>query len=750
MAIQPSIHWINNQTRLNAQNMNTIGNAIDEIGFELYGDNNNGLVNTVEVHNGWFIGDPQVNNSGVFTQLRQLGQALLTPTYNTTTNQVWASGTYNYNDILTHPTAIPDTENTADWNTGHSVAIDPVELRLFSNSGELQRSVLGAPSAADNVGESYVDALARTIRWNYTRLTDIGSIYRREGIYFNNDANTAPYIRADKESGRYSGLRMLTPSIRIAPNNDIDGNVYLTASESLTTLGSASSAVQIGKSNLLKVDNTSNEVYSTTFLPMYNTSTIGSASLPWESIRSINHHVNNLDVNTKAVIAKLEVTNTTLLKDKVTIEKNGLSVTGDTDVTGAITTNDNLEVAKQANIQTLVANTADIKDAEGNYIQGTNLSSVVVYKTLKDEETRALAAEKVLTDNLAKEVQDRIDDVNAEQHRAETAELKLTNDLASETANRIKADNEVTAAYKKADSDLETKIIGNADDTVEDNTLNGVINYAVAEDEKITAAYTAKDSELQGKIDAINIALSYLADKNVIVSNPDFQYTSSTNIGTVEVGTELTPKYQLQFTAGQYEYGPNPTGVTATSYKVTFNNETLETASGTFSTTVHVTDDMSLTLSAVCKYSDGAVPKNNLGLDYADGKIVSKTVTRQRTLKGYRQAFAGGLSSKDTAIAELDIRGLSGKGATTKVFDVEIDKNATRVVVAFPNSWGTLKSALDVNDSSKNIVTSFGTPEVVSVSGVTAGEDLMDYKVYVMDFASAYGGSGNTYKITIG
>ena len=205
MAIQPSIHWVNNQTRLNAQNMNTIGNAIDEIGFELYGDNNNGLVNTVEVHNGWFIGDPQVDNSGVFTQLRQLGQALLTPTYNTTTNQVWASGTYNYNDILTHPTPIPDTENTADWKTEHSVAIDPVELRLFSNSGELQRSVLGAPSAADNVGESYVDALARTIRWNYTRLTDIGSIYRREGIYFNNDANTAPYIRADKEGGRYSG-----------------------------------------------------------------------------------------------------------------------------------------------------------------------------------------------------------------------------------------------------------------------------------------------------------------------------------------------------------------------------------------------------------------------------------------------------------------------------------------------------------------------------------------------------------------
>lgn len=762
MAIQPSIHWINNQTRLNAQNMNTIGNAIDEIGFELYGDNNNGLVNTVEVHNGWFIGDPQVNNSGVFTQLRQLGQALLTPTYNTTTNQVWASGTYNYNDILTHPTPIPDTENTADWNTGHSVAIDPVELRLFSNSGELQRSVLGAPSVADNVGESYIDALARTIRWNYTRVTDIGSIYRREGIYFNNDANTAPYIRADRESGRYSGLRMLTPSIRIAPNNDIDGNVYLTASESLTTLGSASSTVQIGKSNLLKVDNTSSEVYSTTFLPMYNTSTIGSASLPWESIRSINLHVNNLDVNTKAVIAKLEVTGTASFKDKVTIENNGLSVTGDTDVTGAlettgaltvggittlkdkvkidkggievhgatqlknslevtngatlnstlrvkgtstlediltvsgaITANDNLSVAKEASIKTLVANTADVKDSSGNYVQGTNPSSVVVIGTDADSNT-----------------------------------------FKGEIKARKAADEQLAKDYAAADETLQKTIVGNDTDTIEDNTLRGVINYANSE------------------IASIRDLLDALEDTDVITAQPSV--TLSTKNGTVdtvkawEVGSDVTPKYSITFNAGTYQYGPSPTGCTAQTWYAKFGSVEKNTKTGTFDS-VHVLDDTSIQLEVNCTYSDGGVPLSDLGREIPNSRIKAGTTAKKTaTLTGFRQAFAGGMTSKTTELNSANIRLLSAKGSNTKSFDVSITKDAIRVVVAFPASWGALTKALDVNDSSKNIVTSFGTAQTEKVSGATAGQDEIDYKVYIMDFASAYGGSGNTYKITIG
>lgn len=626
-------YWVNNQTRLNATNMNSMSDAINAIVEQLYGvDGDSGLVRTVDTHRMYFEGEANVANSGVFKQIGQLGKVVLTPIFCDGNDKVQA---YNYDAIRNYEITLPNVSRYNWWNVGPDNAIESsnptVKLSLgVSGNDSTPRSLVGND-------DSFIKKLADNSVDIFNRVELMGKTYRPKGIFFNPSYNSFN-----------PGGAVKTQVI------EAEGNDTLRVTTGIFSVGNGSTALQIAQNE--KSD-----------------SWLGYG----KDIRINNGlvYIGTEDVNSTV----------TITPNSGTALRGSLSVTGATtlsstlSVTGAITTNDNLEVTKQANIQTLVANTADIKDAKGNYVQGTNLSSVVVYKTLKDEETRALAAE-----------------------------LKLTNDLASETANRVEADNQITAAY------------------------------------------TAKDSELQDKIDAINTALSYLADKDVIVSNPDFQYTSSTNIGTVEVGTELTPKYQLQFTAGQYEYGPNPTGVTATSYKVTFNNETLETASGTFSTTVHVTDDMSLTLSAVCKYSDGAVPKNNLGLDYADGKIVSKTVTRQRTLKGYRQAFAGGLSSKDTAIAELDIRGLSGKGATTKVFDVKIDKNATRVVVAFPNSWGTLKSALDVNDSSKNIVTSFGTPEVVSVSGVTAGEDLMDYKVYVMDFASAYGGSGNTYKITIG
>ena len=368
-----------------------------------------------------------------------------------------------------------------------------------------------------------------------------------------------------------------------------------------------------------------------------------------------------------------------------------------------------------------------------------------IVKQLLDEKDARTNADKAInkaafgTEVTPSDIDDTSNDTNKHS---------LQKQLDTEIDNREKADEQITEAYKKADDELELKIIGNADDTVEDNTLNGVINYAVEEDKKITAAYTAKDAELQTDIDAINLALSYLADKDVIATEPSFRFSSS-NVTTVEVGTNITPNFNITFDDGTYEYGPDPTGSKASGYEVTFNGESLTTSSGTF-TAVHVTDSTSLTLSAKCTYTDGNTPKNNLGLDYVAGKIVGATKTITKTLKGFRQAFAGGLASKDTDIKKLDIRALTGKGATAKSFDVIIDKDTTRVVVAFPDSWGTLKTALDVNDSSKNIVTSFGTPETIEVSGATESQDLMNYKVYVMDFASAYGGSGNTYKITIG
>ena len=306
--------------------------------------------------------------------------------------------------------------------------------------------------------------------------------------------------------------------------------------------------------------------------------------------------------------------------------------------------------------------------------------------------------------------------LDAEQQRAEAAEKELTDALTTESLAR----------------------------TSEDEAINLALNNEVTN-------RTNADTQLQTDIDAINLALSYLADKDVITAEPSFAFSSS-NVAAVEVGTNIEPNYSIAFDAGKYEYGPNPTGSNASGCVVTFNGESLASNTGSFKS-VHVEDETSIVLSAECTYSDGSIPKNNLGLDYPEGKIIGATKTITRTLKGYRQAFAGGSESKDTPITEIyskAIRALNPKGNNKKTFDITISASDIRVIIAFPSGWGILKTVLDVNDSNKNIVSAFGEYRNTDVSGATEGQDVMEYKLYTMDFASAYGGSGNTYKVTIG
>lgn len=809
MAIEyKPIRWINNQTRLNAKNMNDISGAIDEIVYVLDGDNNNGLINQVDKHEIEIYGDG-IENHGINTLISQLGRAVLTPNFDNRDNKP-----YSFDTIHEHEIKLPVVKNYG-WADTSDGSTD------FTSTSNSLNSLLGTDTRS-----GLIDILAEHICWGYEQFRQIGNVYRPTSIQFatgqsiatdnvgNIAVNVSGKFGVTSETLTYTsgGAKVLNHSgdtLGIFDNKVIiknDGSIDTSGG----TINTQGGSISCGDISAQRID-------SNSVIPNLNNEyNLGSDDKRWANITSLNGTVDTLKVidlttntlsgvtlkgsivpdktNTYALGASdkvfktgyfnqikatdVEVSNNIKSKTLVateSIEAPDASITNIENETFKSTTSDivNLSVESEevveSDVQTLRVSGSAAVGTDDNPIQGTNKSSVVVYKTLKDEESRALAAEKVLTDNLAKEVQDRIDDVGAEQQRAEKAEQQLTADLADETKNRTAADDTLTTAldnettarknaddkiisdYKKADADLETKIIGDADDTVEDNTLNGVINYAVAEDEKITAAYTAKDAELQTDIDAINLALSYLADKDVITAAPTFKFSSS-NVTTVEVGTNITPNFNITFNDGTYEYGPDPTGSEASGYEVTFGDESLDTSSGSF-TAVHVTDSTSMTLTAKCTYTDGNTPKNNLGLDYVDGKIVGATTTITRTLKGYRQAFGGGSESKDIAVSSItsnDVRTLAAKGNGKKTFDVAIDASDIRVIIAFPSSWGSLKSVLDVNDSSKNIVSAFGSATTVSVSGVTANEDMMDYKLYVMDFASVYGGEGNTYKVTIG
>ena len=128
-------------------------------------------------------------------------------------------------------------------------------------------------------------------------------------------------------------------------------------------------------------------------------------------------------------------------------------------------------------------------------------------------------------------------------------------------------------------------------------------------------------------------------EKNPTITPPSVSLASS-NIGAKEVGTNIAIAYAFNTNKGTYSYGPD-TGVTFSGFTATFNGEEKSGQTGTF-TSIQVTDTTNLTITGACNSSEGAIPKTNLGNDYAAGKIAAKSYSPSKgTLTGYRDWFYG-------------------------------------------------------------------------------------------------------------
>ena len=215
------------------------------------------------------------------------------------------------------------------------------------------------------------------------------------------------------------------------------------------------------------------------------------------------------------------------------------------------------------------------------------------------------------------------------------------------------------------------------------------------------------------------------------------------------MGTSGTPEYSASLNAGSYQYGP-ATGVTATAWEVTDTaGHSATTASGSFAA-VTVADDTNYTITAKATHTEGAVPKTNVGNDYAAGKIAAGTKSKTSgAITGFRNSFYGTVTAKDTVTSAV-IRGLSGKSgkalANGATFNVSIPVGALRVIIAYPATLRDVTSIQDVNGMSAEIKPSFAksTVQVEGANGATA----IDYKVYTLDYANA-NDTVNTYKVTI-
>jgi hypothetical protein len=94
--------------------------------------------------------------------------------------------------------------------------------------------------------------------------------------------------------------------------------------------------------------------------------------------------------------------------------------------------------------------------------------------------------------------------------------------------------------------------------------------------------------------------------------------------GSVEVGTEITPKYYAEFIPGSYTYGPD-TNISVIEWSLfdivtgdTLIAENVNQISGTLPK-LKIEDDTFYGVNLSTLYSEGTIPLTNLGNEYLKG-----------------------------------------------------------------------------------------------------------------------------------
>ena len=229
---------------------------------------------------------------------------------------------------------------------------------------------------------------------------------------------------------------------------------------------------------------------------------------------------------------------------------------------------------------------------------------------------------------------------------------------------------------------------------------------------------------------------AFAEEKNPTVTQPSVSVSSS-QVKAYEAGTNVTPSYNASLNKGSYQYGPD-TGITATSWNVQFNEETLTTASGTFSQ-IQVADGTNLRITATAQYEDGAIPVTNLGTPKEELKIVAGSKSGQTgSITGYRQIFYGVNNSTEPLTSAI-IRGLTpgNKAASaTTINSIKAQADTKRIIIAVPQSSGLKVIAANITSSlNADVTSSYVKQSPVEVEGANSYQ-AVPYDVFVYQPAS--------------
>lgn len=246
------------------------------------------------------------------------------------------------------------------------------------------------------------------------------------------------------------------------------------------------------------------------------------------------------------------------------------------------------------------------------------------------------------------------------------------------------------------------------------------------------------------------LEMMFSKETSPTVTQPSLTLSAPQN-KSYEVGTQVTPSYSLTFNKGSYSYGPD-TGITAT-YSVTDSDDSEpQTASSGVFAALTVGDDTAYTITAKASYTEGAIPKTNLGNDAENKKISAGEITKtSAALTGYRAFFYGATASD--ALTSAIIRKLKNGGKPSKQtlgeYAASTVSGAKKVIVAIPaTSTLSITSVLLTSAMNADITDQFVKQvDPVSVEGAN-GYEGADYNVWIYQPAAL--DASETYSITLG
>ena len=162
---------------------------------------------------------------------------------------------------------------------------------------------------------------------------------------------------------------------------------------------------------------------------------------------------------------------------------------------------------------------------------------------ITDEKERAEGVEKVLTDNLAQEIADRIANVNEEESRATEKEGELSTAIEQEVTNRTNADDVLDKKIDETNSVLTTQI---SDITKKGGTIDSKISVA--------------EEELTNKISTLESTIDELKKSIILLELPNYSINKSSTFTDTE-GDNQSYTVLLDMPKGSLIKGNNTTEV---------------------------------------------------------------------------------------------------------------------------------------------------------------------------------------------